>query len=112
MHIMFFVKDQMPGFISKYDLFDEYDLVEATKAYGFDPSPYIFDEIIPGDTDGDKNVTANDASVTLAGYSELMTGTDLQLNSTIFDYNEDGVIDAADGSEMLVTYADNMTSVK
>ena len=112
LHIMFFVKDQMPGFISKYDLFDEYDLVEATKAYGFDPSPYIFDEIIPGDTDGDKNVTANDASVTLAGYSELMTGTDLQLNSTIFDYNEDGVIDAADGSEMLVTYADNMTSVK
>lgn len=112
LHIMFFVKDQMPGFISKYDLFDEYDLVEATKAYGFDPSPYIFDEIIPGDTDGDKNVTANDASVTLAGYSELMTGADLQLNSTIFDYNEDGVIDAADGSEMLVTYADNMTSVK
>ena len=34
------------------------------------------------------------------------------MNSTIFDYNEDGVIDAADGSEMLVTYADNMTSVK
>ncbi|MBQ8961389.1 MAG: hypothetical protein IJ071_09325 [Ruminococcus sp.] len=112
LHIQFFVKDRMPGFMTAFDLFDEYDLVEATKAFGFDPAPYVFGTIAPGDADNDGKVTAADASLTLAAYAELMTGAAMDLNMTIFDYNDDGAIDAADSSEMLETYADNMTSVK
>ncbi len=83
----------------------ELGLIKGSKYYGFDVAPYIYPEIIAGDTDGDGMVTANDASEVLSAYSMLSTGEELILNSTIFDYNNDGAVNADDATEILEYYS-------
>lgn len=83
----------------------ELGLIKGSKYYGFDVAPYIYPEIIAGDTDGDGMITANDASEVLSAYSMLSTGEELILNSTIFDYNNDGAVNADDATEILECYA-------
>lgn len=101
--VLFFLENELPGFMEKIDL------LEASKCYGFDIAPYIYSEITPGDLDGDENITAADGSVVLSAYTELSTGADLELNQTAFDYNSDGAVDAADSSDILDSYVNNMT---
>lgn len=83
----------------------ELGLAKGSKYYGFDVAPYIYSEIIAGDADGDKMVTANDASEVLSAYSMLSTGKELILNSTIFDYNNDGIVNANDATKILEYYS-------
>lgn len=88
----------------------ELGLIEGSKYYGFDVAPYIYPEIIAGDTDGDGMITANDASAVLSAYSMLSTGEELILNSTIFDYNNDGLVNASDASAILAKYSELATT--
>lgn len=83
----------------------ELGLIKGSKYYGFDVAPYIYPEIIAGDTDGDGMVTASDASEVLSAYSMLSTGEELILNPTIFDYNNDGAVNADDATKILEYYA-------
>ncbi len=82
----------------------ELGLIKGSKYYGFDVAPYIYPEIIAGDTDGDGMITASDAFEVLSAYSMLSTGEELILNSTIFDYNNDGAVNADDATEILECY--------
>lgn len=88
----------------------ELGLIKGSQYYGFDVAPYIYSEIIAGDTDGDGNVTATDASTVLSAYSMLSTGKELILNSTIFDYNSDGVVNANDATAILKKYSELSTT--
>lgn len=89
-------------------IYNDMTLLEASKYYIFDVAPYIYPEIIAGDTDGDGTITPADASTVLSAYSmlsTLSTGEELVLNSTIFDYNNDGQITPLDASMVLSEYA-------
>lgn len=88
----------------------ELGLIKGSQYYGFDVAPYIYSEIIAGDTDGDGNVTATDASTVLSAYSMLSTGEELILNSTIFDYNSDGIVNANDAAAILTKYSELSTT--
>lgn len=88
----------------------ELGLVEGSMYYGFDVAPYIYANIIPGDTDGDGAITAADASEVLLAYSMQSTGKSPILNPTVFDYNSDGVVNADDASRILSKYAELSTS--
>lgn len=88
----------------------ELGLIEGSMYYGFDVAPYIYTNIISGDTDGDGAITAADASEVLSAYSMQSTGKNLILNPTIFDYNSDGVVNADDASRILAKYAELSTS--
>lgn len=86
------------------------DIIEASKYKNFDLAAYVYPEIIPGDIDCDGMITASDASLILAAYSYLSTGTPLTLNKTMCDYNKDGQIDPVDASDILVRYSEASTS--
>lgn len=88
----------------------ELGLIEGSRYYGFDVAPYIYPEIIAGDTDGDGMITAIDASTVLSAYSMLSTDKELILNSTIFDYNNDGIVNAVDASAILNRYSEISTT--
>ncbi len=98
--ILFFVDNTLTDWLQ-----NDISLLEAASQYNFDVAPYIYPEIIAGDTDGDGMVTANDASEVLSAYSMLSTGEELILNSTIFDYNNDGAVNADDAAKILEYYA-------
>lgn len=85
------------------------DLLETYEYYGFDIAPYVYTSLTPGDADCDGAITASDASLVLSAYAVLSTGHNIELNQTIFDYNNDGLIDSSDASAILVEYAEVST---
>lgn len=86
------------------------NLIEAYKRYGFDVVPYVYTDPTPGDTDCDGMISASDASLVLEAYAMFSTGEKLEVNMTIFDYNNDGEVNSIDASDILAAYSESMTS--
>lgn len=92
-----FIDDTLPGFTG-------YDIARYSEEVGFDARPYI---ISRGDTNGDCNIDAVDASNILSAYAKVQTSSDYSLSAAEIkkmDVDGSGTVDAVDASIVLSYY--------
>ena len=95
-NVVFCVNDILTDWLK-----NDMDIFEAWNIYGFDIASYVYNTLMAEDINNDEIINATDASWVLKGYSLISTGKHIELNSTLFDYNNDGFIDAKDTSDIL-----------
>lgn len=92
-----FIDNTLPGFTG-------YDIARYSEEVGFDARPYI---ISRGDTNGDCNIDAVDASNILSAYAKVQTSSDYSLSAAEIkkmDVDGSGTVDAVDASIVLSYY--------
>ena len=102
--VYYFMNNTIPGVMPTSKT-----IVDASADQFLDIAKYIYPVITSGDIDNDSMITASDATLVLQAYSYASTGANMNLNTTLFDYNKDGSINASDATDILEEYAARST---